>query len=109
MAGVNTRAIERKLDRIRSLGLEELRLEWRRLTTPSQTASVLFGPCSDTGRRQRTHGRASYRLVREHDLPITGGCRHSASCPSEGVLHARASSAAGSASQPAEAPSNTKP
>jgi len=77
--------------------------------TPSQTASVLFGPCSDTGRRQRTHGRASYRLVREHDLPITGGCRHSASCPSEGVLHARASSAAGSASQPAEAPSNTKP
>jgi hypothetical protein len=69
--------------------------------TPSQTAI--------TGRRQRTHGRASYRLVREHDLPITGGCRHSASCPSEGVLHARASSAAGSASQPAEAPSNTKP
>jgi Protein of unknown function (DUF2924) len=31
MADVNTRAIERKLDRIRSLGLEELRLEWRRL------------------------------------------------------------------------------
>jgi|SRR5262245_6280323 len=31
MAGMNTRAIERKLDRIRSLGLEELRLEWRRL------------------------------------------------------------------------------
>ena len=31
MAGVNTRVIERKLDRIRSLGLEELRLEWRRL------------------------------------------------------------------------------
>jgi hypothetical protein len=31
MAGVNTRAIERKLDRIRSLGLEELRLEWRQL------------------------------------------------------------------------------
>jgi len=31
MAGVNTRAIERKLDRICSLGLEELRLEWRRL------------------------------------------------------------------------------
>jgi hypothetical protein len=30
MAGVNTRAIERKLDRIRWLGLEELRLEWRR-------------------------------------------------------------------------------
>jgi hypothetical protein len=32
MADVNTRAIERKLDRIRSLGLEELRLEWRRLS-----------------------------------------------------------------------------
>jgi hypothetical protein len=31
MADVNTRAVERKLDRIRSLGLEELRLEWRRL------------------------------------------------------------------------------
>jgi Protein of unknown function (DUF2924) len=31
MAGVNPRAIERKLDRIRSLNLEELRLEWRRL------------------------------------------------------------------------------
>jgi Protein of unknown function (DUF2924) len=31
MVDVNTRAIERKLDRIRSLGLEELRLEWRRL------------------------------------------------------------------------------
>jgi hypothetical protein len=31
MAGVNTRAMGRKLDRIRSLGLEELRLEWRRL------------------------------------------------------------------------------
>jgi Protein of unknown function (DUF2924) len=31
MADVNTRAIERKLDRIRSLGLEELRLEWKRL------------------------------------------------------------------------------
>lgn len=31
MASVNTRAIERELDRIRSLGLEELRLEWRRL------------------------------------------------------------------------------
>jgi hypothetical protein len=31
MADVNTRAIERKLDRIRSLGLEELRLEWRQL------------------------------------------------------------------------------
>jgi Protein of unknown function (DUF2924) len=29
MAGVNTGAIERKLDRIRSLGLEELRFEWR--------------------------------------------------------------------------------
>src|SRR5205823_6836355 len=31
MASVDTPAIERKLDRIRSLGLEELRLEWRRL------------------------------------------------------------------------------
>jgi Protein of unknown function (DUF2924) len=31
MADVNTRAIERKLDRIRSFGLKELRLEWRRL------------------------------------------------------------------------------
>jgi hypothetical protein len=31
MVDVNTRAIERKLDRIRSLGLEELRLEWRQL------------------------------------------------------------------------------
>jgi hypothetical protein len=29
MDGVNTRAIERKLNRIRSLELEELRLEWR--------------------------------------------------------------------------------
>jgi hypothetical protein len=31
MAHVNTRAIERKLDRVRSLGPEELRREWRRL------------------------------------------------------------------------------
>ena len=31
MAGVNTLAIERKLDRLRSLGLEELRLEWRQM------------------------------------------------------------------------------
>jgi hypothetical protein len=31
MAKMGTRAIERELDRIRSLGLEELRVEWRRL------------------------------------------------------------------------------
>jgi hypothetical protein len=31
VASKNTPAIERELDRIRSLGLEELRLEWRRL------------------------------------------------------------------------------
>jgi hypothetical protein len=31
MAEVNTNAIERKLDRIRSLGVEDLRREWRRL------------------------------------------------------------------------------
>ena len=31
MARVNKPAIERELDRIRSLGLEGLRLEWRRL------------------------------------------------------------------------------
>jgi len=31
MTDVNARAIERKLDRIRSLGLKELRLEWRQL------------------------------------------------------------------------------
>jgi hypothetical protein len=31
MASTDKPAIERKLDRIRSLGLEELRLEWRRL------------------------------------------------------------------------------
>ncbi len=31
MARVDKLAIERELDRIRSLGLEELRLEWRRL------------------------------------------------------------------------------
>jgi len=31
MASADTPAIERKLDRLRSLGLEELRLEWRRL------------------------------------------------------------------------------
>jgi Protein of unknown function (DUF2924) len=31
MARVDTRAIERDLDRIRSLGLEDLRREWRRL------------------------------------------------------------------------------
>ena len=31
MADMNTRAIGCELDRIRSLGLEELRLEWRRL------------------------------------------------------------------------------
>src|SRR5712692_5380733 len=31
MASVDTPAIERELDRIRSLGLEELRLEWWRL------------------------------------------------------------------------------
>jgi heterodisulfide reductase subunit A-like polyferredoxin len=31
MTKVSTRAIERELDRIRSLGLEDLRIEWRRL------------------------------------------------------------------------------
>ena len=31
MAGANTEAIERELDRFRSLNLEELRYEWRRL------------------------------------------------------------------------------
>ena len=31
MASVDTRAIEGEIDRIRSLGLEELRREWRRL------------------------------------------------------------------------------
>ena len=31
MAGVDTRAIEGEIDRIRSLGLEDLRREWRRL------------------------------------------------------------------------------
>jgi len=31
MASVDTRAIEGEIDRIRSLGLEELRCEWRRL------------------------------------------------------------------------------
>src|SRR3984893_6240641 len=31
MAGMDTRAIEGEIDRIRSLGLEELRREWRRL------------------------------------------------------------------------------
>jgi hypothetical protein len=31
MAGSNTEAIERELDRFRSLGLEELRSEWRQL------------------------------------------------------------------------------
>jgi hypothetical protein len=31
MAGVDTRTIEGEFDRIRSLGLEELRREWRRL------------------------------------------------------------------------------
>jgi hypothetical protein len=31
MAGVKPQAIERKLDRLRSLGLEELRFEWRQL------------------------------------------------------------------------------
>ena len=31
MASVDTRAIEDEIDRLRSLGLEELRREWRRL------------------------------------------------------------------------------
>jgi hypothetical protein len=31
MASMDTRAIEGEIDRIRSLGLEELRREWRRL------------------------------------------------------------------------------
>ena len=31
MASVDTRAIEGEIDRIRSLGLDELRREWRRL------------------------------------------------------------------------------
>jgi hypothetical protein len=33
MANVVTKAIEHELDRIKSLSLEELRLEWRRLYT----------------------------------------------------------------------------
>jgi hypothetical protein len=45
MARANTRAIERELDRIRSLGLEELRLEWRRLyhSEPPKISRNLFG------------------------------------------------------------------
>ena len=31
MPNVNTNAIERELDRIRSLGVDDLRIEWRRL------------------------------------------------------------------------------
>jgi hypothetical protein len=45
MARLNTRAIERELDRIRSLGLEELRLEWRRLyhsEPPKISRDLLF-------------------------------------------------------------------
>jgi hypothetical protein len=40
MAGVDTQEIERDIDRIRSLGLEELRREWRRLPTALTSADV---------------------------------------------------------------------
>ena len=40
MASVDTRAIEGEIDRIRSLGLEELRREWRRLNHSDRRGSV---------------------------------------------------------------------
>jgi hypothetical protein len=44
MASVDTRAIEGEIDRIRSLGLEELRREWRRLNhaEPPKLSRDLF-------------------------------------------------------------------
>jgi hypothetical protein len=45
MASVDTRAIEVEIDRIRSLGLEELRREWRRLNhsePPKISRDLLF-------------------------------------------------------------------
>ena len=45
MALVDTRAIEGEIDRIRSLGLEELRREWRRLNhaEPPRISRDLLG------------------------------------------------------------------
>jgi hypothetical protein len=40
MAGTDTQEIEGEIDRIRSLGLEELRREWRRLSTALTGADV---------------------------------------------------------------------
>jgi hypothetical protein len=58
MASLDALAIERKLDRIRSLGREELRLEWRRLYH------------SDAPKISRGHRRG--RLIRTSDYPKTG-------------------------------------
>jgi hypothetical protein len=66
MASMDTRAIEHEIDRIRSLGLEELRREWRRLN----------------------HGEPP-RISRDLGvlLPILreSGCNHSASSSVRGV------------------------
>ena len=40
MASMDTRAIEGEIDRIRSLGLEKLRREWRRLNHVNRRGSV---------------------------------------------------------------------
>jgi hypothetical protein len=74
MASVDTRAIEGEIDRIRSLGLEELRREWRRLylTEPPRISRDLLVPAPSLcgpGRRvspmsaliRRSHGRRNCR------------------------------------------------
>jgi hypothetical protein len=59
MARVNTSAIERELDRIRSLGLEQLRLEWRRLhhSEPPKISRDLPGSARRTRRKLMLQNR----------------------------------------------------
>jgi hypothetical protein len=58
MAGGKTPAIERELDRIRSLGLEELRREWRRLyqSQPPKISRDLLVPALGFKVQEIKHG-----------------------------------------------------
>ena len=66
MARVDTRAIERELDRIRSLDVEELRGEWQRLYHSERAKDQPRPPCPRT--RLQTSGNRTWRAW-QVDLP----------------------------------------
>jgi hypothetical protein len=57
----DTAAVERELDRIRSLGVAELRMEWRRLNrgTPPKLSRELFALALGYQLQEREHGGLS--------------------------------------------------